>query len=63
MEPLIMLPLALMLQVWMPYWGGLAVICAIIGYFIGGVLGLLLGLFLGPLGLLIALLIPKRTVV
>jgi hypothetical protein len=62
MEPLLM-PLALLLQVWLPYWGGLAIICAIIGYFISGVLGLVLGLFFGPIGLLIALLLPKRTVV
>jgi hypothetical protein len=57
------MPLALLLQTWMPYWGGLAIICAIIGFFISGVLGLVLGLFFGPIGLLIALLIPKRTVV
>jgi hypothetical protein len=62
MEPLLM-PLALLLQAWMPYWGGLAIICAIIGFFISGVLGLVLGLFFGPIGLLIALLIPRRTVV
>jgi hypothetical protein len=63
MEPLLLLPLAIILQTWFPYWGGLAIICAIIGYFIAGVLGLVLGLFLGPIGLLIALLVPKRTVV
>ncbi len=62
MEHLLM-PLALLAQAWMPYWGGLAIVCAIIGYFIGGVLGLVLGLFFGPIGLLIALVIPKRSVV
>ena len=63
MEPLLLMPLALLLQAWVPYWGGLAIICAIIGYFIGGVLGLILGLLLGPIGLLIALLVPRRTVI
>jgi hypothetical protein len=63
MELLTMLPLAILLQTWFPYWGGLAIICAIIGYFISGVLGLILGLLLGPIGLLIALLVPRRSAI
>ncbi|MDQ3023003.1 MAG: hypothetical protein M3R04_01265 [bacterium] len=63
MESLIQMPLAFLAQSWFPYWGGLSIICAIIGYFISGVLGMILGLLLGPIGLLIALLVPKRTAV
>lgn len=62
MEPILM-PVLILLQTWVPYWSGLAIICAIIGYFIAGALGLLLGLFLGPIGLLISLLIPRRTAI
>ena len=63
MESLFLMPLALLAQAWFPYWGGLSIICAIIGYFIGGVLGMILGLLLGPIGLLIALLVPKRSAI
>jgi len=50
----------MLLQGYLPYIGGMNVICAIIGYFIGGVLGLVLGLFLGPIGLLIAFLLGRK---
>ena len=33
MEPLLLAPLSLLLASSLPYWGGLSVICAIIGYF------------------------------
>ena len=64
METLLVMPLAFLAQMlWFPYWSGLAIICAIIGYFISGVLGMILGLLLGPIGLLIALLVPRRSAV
>jgi hypothetical protein len=53
------LPLALLDYGYMPWIGGMNVLCAIIGYFIGGGLGLILGLLLGPIGLLISLFVRR----
>jgi hypothetical protein len=45
---------------YVPWIGGMNLICAIIGYFISGAIGLVLGLLLGPIGLLIAVLLGRR---